>query len=425
MLKDIRQRAKGQQQALLKLSKNQWLAGHNAVLESIQLATEVAAKTLAVQRCSVWLYDELKSSIRCFDLYDASKNEHESGAVLNSSDFPRYFEALLKQRIIPASDAETNPFTCEFTDSYLKPNGISAMLDAPIWLGGNTIGVFCCEHVGKEREWEIDEENFAASVADFASIAFELAKHRQTSDELRQHKDRLESTINERTKELSLKNQELEAFTYSVSHDLRVPLRSILGYIDILVDDYSEQFDNRANDLINRVKDGASNLSKMIDSLLTLSRISSQKLVKTELNLTEMMKVISDQLIANNKAIKIMIYDTPKSVGDAGLIQIALMNLLENSLKYTRSTSRPLIEFGSSQINGRTEYFLKDNGCGFDMTKADRLFTAFERLHAQNEYPGNGIGLSTVRRIVMKHGGDIRGEGEVGKGAIFRFTLSE
>lgn len=181
MGKNLDQRAKEQQDALLLLSQKQWLAGKNDVAESLRLATEIASQTLGVQRCSIWLYAENKTIIQCLDLFDSQKQEHQAGLVLSSEKYPSYFEGLFKERIINADDAYTHKYTYEFKDSYLKPHGIRSMLDAPIRLKGQTVGVLCCEHVGDTRHWEIDEMNFAASVADFASISFELSEHKKNS----------------------------------------------------------------------------------------------------------------------------------------------------------------------------------------------------------------------------------------------------
>jgi light-regulated signal transduction histidine kinase (bacteriophytochrome) len=332
---------------------------------------------------------------------------------------------LLKERIIAADDAHTNEYTYEFSDVYLKPLGISSMLDAPIWLGGNAIGVLCCEHVGEKRKWGIDEENFAASVADFASISFELAEHKKTSDELREHKNKLESIVNERTAELREKNDALEAFNYSVSHDLRAPLRHAAGYLQIIEEDYSDRIDDTGLDYIKRARDSLGKMNLMIDSMLNLSRITTHKMKKTEIDLSKLMKVIAGQLVERDHPVDLRINNTPKAVGDAGLLQIALTNLLENALKYTQKVPDPVIEFGSLQIKDKTVYFLKDNGCGFDARYVDKLFAVFQRLHSESEFEGAGIGLSTVQRVIQNHGGEIRAEGEVGKGASFYFSLGD
>jgi len=419
----MRERSEVQQQALLLLSKQQWLAGHNGVMDSIHLATSIGARTLGVQRCSVWLYNDDKSAIKCVDLYDAGSGEHTSGTVLKARDFPHYFDALHKERIIDAGDAYTNNYTYEFSDVYLRPLGISSMLDAPIWLAGQSIGVLCSEHVGTHRNWEVDEKNFAASLADFVSTAYELADHKKTSDELRLHKNHLESLVNDRTRELQEKNRELETFTYSISHDLRAPLRHAMSYLNILEDDYAEALDDTGQDIIKRAINSLKKMTTMIDSMLGLSRIATHKLKRTETDLSLSLREIASQLVPPDRQLELLIHDTDQASCDIGLLRIALTNLLENALKYTRKTPSAVIEFGSFRENGKVIYFMKDNGCGFDMAHAGKIFNLFERLHTEEEYPGTGIGLSTVERIIRKHGGDIRVKSEVGIGSTFYFTL--
>ena len=420
---DMIQRAGEQQQALLQLSKMQWLSGHNDILDSIKLATKVASNTLGVQRCSVWLYDNDKTCIKCLDMYDSHKQKHDAGAVLESRDFPHYFEALSKERIICADDAINNKYTHEFSEVYLKPNRITSMLDAPIWLGGNSIGVLCCEHVGERRDWEIDEQNFAASVADFASIAFELAEHKKTSDELRQHKNQLELIVEERTRELIEKNNDLEAFSYSITHDLRAPLRHISGYLTMLEEDYGDKIDETGIDYIRTTIKSVKDINSMIDSVLKLSKASISDIKHSPVNLSDLLKEISSQIDISSESVTLNIIDTPQVMGDKSLMQIALTNMLENALKYTQKTEKPYIEFGLKEIDNVPTYYIKDNGCGFERRYAEKVFEVFKRLHSKAEYDATRIGLSTVERIIRKHGGQVWADGEVNKGATFYFTL--
>jgi len=357
------------------------------------------------------------------DLYDSSRNTHEAGIVLKASDFPHYFEALLKERIIAADDAPTDKYTYEFADVYLKPNGISSMLDAPIRLAGIAIGVFCCEHVGEKRIWEIDEKNFAASVADFVSIAFELAEHKKTADELRRHRNELEHLVQERTSEINEKNKELEAFSYSISHDLRAPLRHISGYLKIIEEDYAGCFDKAGKEYMQTTLNSVAKMNTMIEALLNMSKISTHAVTAQEVDLSQMLRDIADQLITESNKIDMVINETPKTSGDVSLLQMALTNLMDNAIKYTQNVKKPCIEFGARTSEGKQVYYLRDNGCGFDMKYADKLFTAFQRLHGNDEFQGNGIGLSTVQRIIQKHGGEIWAEAEPNKGATFYFNL--
>ena len=416
-------RAELKQEALLLLSKNQWLARSKDIEESIQLATRTAATTLDIARCSVWLYEDEKTKIKSIDLYDASQSSHESGAVLDSEQFPIYFSALFQERIISADNAHTNKYTAEFSEVYLKPLGINSMIDAPIWRGGEAIGVLCCEHVGEPRVWEVDEQNFVASVADFLSIAFELSEHKRTSDELLEHKNRLEALVKERTEELHKKNKELEAFAYSVSHDLRAPLRHIMGYVNILSEDYLSDIPEDGYLYVDRIKASISKLNNMIDSMLSLSRLSHHEMRFKRLNMSQLVRDLGEQFTNTNDALVLDVNETEDVIVDKNLMQNLITNLLENAIKFTQTKEQPRIEFGEMVQSDTKVFYFKDNGCGFDMNYVEKLFTVFQRLHSDKEYPGTGVGLSTVKRIIEMHNGTVWGESEIDKGAVFYFTL--
>jgi len=250
-------------------------------------------------------------------------------------------------------------------------------------------------------------------------------ENKKISEELRNHKIKLESIIEERTKELKDKNLELDAFSYSVSHDLRAPLRHMSGYLNIIEEDFSDDIDELGLEYLKRSMQSLAKMNYMIDSMLQLSRISDREIIKKPLNLSQLMSEISENIIIEGQNIALKIDDTPDSLGDAGLLRIALSNLLENAIKYTKKKSTPLIEFGSIRENDKTVFFIRDNGSGFNMQYADKLFVPFQRLHSQSEFEGIGIGLSTVQRVIRKHKGEIRAEGKVGKGAVFFFDLGK
>ena len=424
MKREMEIRAEEQQRALALLNQKQWLAGHENIALSLNLATETAAITLNIKRVSVWLYENNKTSIKCIDLFLQDKDSHESGLALSKSDYPKYFDALSKERIIAANDAHTNEHTAEFSEGYLKPLGISSMLDAPIKLGGKSVGVLCCEHIGDNRTWQIDEQIFTASVADFCSIAFELSEHKKTSDELRKHQNRLESMIAERTLDLEIKNKELEAFSYTISHDLRSPLRHVNGYLEIIEEDCSDKLSEIEKDYIARTRKSVVKMYEMIDAILHLSRISSQALKKKPIKLSELVLEISDQLTINNPNVEFDIEETQIIYGDEPLLRVAITNLLENAIKYSAKSDSPLIEFGYKMEDDHAVFFVRDNGCGFDMKYAHKLFDVFQRLHNDKEYKGSGIGLSTVHKVIQRHHGKIWSESKIDKGSCFYFTLS-
>jgi signal transduction histidine kinase len=266
-----------------------------------------------------------------------------------------------------------------------------------------------------------------------------VAVRRQKEMEIKKLNAELEKRVQERTaelekayvaittrsNELEAANKELEAFCYSVSHDLRAPVRTIGGFTKVLIDGYSNQLDKSGKDYLERTGRAVERMAELIDDLLELSRISRSKLACTEVDLTALAAAVSCELKASapNRPITFNLQSGLVAHGDAGLLRVLMENLLGNSWKFTRKHDAPRIEFGKEQSRGSTVFYVRDNGAGFDMKYANKLFGAFERLHSPGEYEGHGIGLATVQRIVHRHGGHAWGEGRPGEGAIFYFTL--
>ncbi len=225
--------------------------------------------------------------------------------------------------------------------------------------------------------------------------------------------------------ELKLKNAELEAFSYSVSHDLRAPLRGIDGFSQALLEDYSEKLDATGRDYLKRVRAAAQRMGTLIDDMLELSRVGRSALVRERTDLSALARSVARKLEEADPARRVtfVIPDGLAADADPSLLQIALENLLGNAWKFTAKTANPVVEFGASGVAGRMTYFVRDNGVGFDMAHAKKLFTPFQRLHSEKEFPGTGIGLATVQRIVHRHGGTVRAEGETGHGATISFTI--
>ncbi len=238
----------------------------------------------------------------------------------------------------------------------------------------------------------------------------------------------LEQRVLDRTSELQLLNRELESFSYSVSHDLRAPLRTIDGFGQALLEDYNDRLDDVAKDYIKRIRNATQRIGLLIDDMLTLSRVTRTGMQHEIVNLSVMATEVLDELQKTEPDRKVELHIEPnlKADADKHLIRIALDNLLGNAWKYTSLQPQSRIEFGAiHNTDGKTEFFVRDNGAGFDMTYAEKLFGAFQRLHMASEFPGTGIGLATVQRIVHRHGGQIRGVGETGHGATFFFTLPD
>jgi DNA-binding response OmpR family regulator len=225
--------------------------------------------------------------------------------------------------------------------------------------------------------------------------------------------------------DLERKNQELESFSYSVSHDLRAPLRAIDGFSRAVLNAHGTSLNEQGKDYLQRVCVATKRMGEMIDALLELSRVTRHEIRNVPLNLSTLVRTVVEELQQSDPEhrVEIEIADGLEAVGDLSLIRIAIENLLANAWKYSRKRPNAKIEFGSNIQKSSVAYFIRDNGAGFDMAYAGKLFGAFQRLHSVKDFQGTGIGLATVKRIICRHGGEIWAEGKVGEGAIFYFTL--
>jgi signal transduction histidine kinase len=221
-------------------------------------------------------------------------------------------------------------------------------------------------------------------------------------------------------------NRELEAYSYSVSHDLRAPLRAIDGFSHLLAERLADRLDAESSEYLGRVRTAVQRMSGLIDDLLELGRVSRKEIVRQEVDLSQCAREIIEELAARHDARRVdcAVEEGIRASGDPQLLRTALQNLLENAWKYTSKTAAARIEFSATRAPaGRMTYRVSDNGAGFDMCYAEKLFQPFQRLHNPREFEGSGIGLATVARIVRRHGGDIGADGEVGRGATFWFSL--
>ncbi len=232
--------------------------------------------------------------------------------------------------------------------------------------------------------------------------------------------------LSRKAADLTVANKELDAFAYSVSHDLRAPLRSIDGFSHVLLEDYAPKLDETGRDYLGRVRAASQRMGLLIDDLLKLARISRIEMHKESVDLSAMAQQIATELTANDarRGVRFEVAPGLQAWGDKRLLQVALDNLIRNSWKYTGKRADARIEVGSVQSNGHRAFVVRDNGAGFDMKYADKLFGEFQRLHAASDFDGTGVGLATVRRIITRHGGAIWAEGAVGEGASFYFTLA-
>ncbi|HET6778911.1 MAG TPA: ATP-binding protein, partial [Gemmatimonadales bacterium] len=267
-----------------------------------------------------------------------------------------------------------------------------------------------------------------SKVAVFVELAKKselLRRQTQLLAESEQAALELAETRAELVRDLEHKNRELESFSYAVSHDLRAPLRRIDSFSRAILESQADKLDESGRRYLERVREASQQMSQLIDDVLHLSRVTRADLREQDVDLSSVAQLILGRLQESEPARKVEIKIRPGVVvtGDAQLLRIALENLFENAWKFTSKQREPRIEFGVTQVSGEPTYFVRDNGAGFNMTYVDRLFGPFQRLHAQGEYPGSGIGLATVQRIIHRHGGRVWAEGLEGQGATFQFTL--
>lgn len=254
------------------------------------------------------------------------------------------------------------------------------------------------------------------------SIIRDATEHLRIEREMKELNEQLKQNM----QELLVSNSELESFCYSVSHDLRAPLRSLDGFSLALIEDYADVLDETGMDYLSRIRASSQHMSHLIDGLLRLSRITRAELNKEDVDISVIVKKSLEQLIKADSAKRwhISIMPKMKAHADRDLMAIVFDNLLGNALKFTSKTTDPMIEVGMQMQDDQPVFYVHDNGAGFDMHYVDKLFGAFQRLHAATEYEGTGIGLAIVQRVIHRHQGRIWAEGQPGEGATFYFTLS-
>ncbi len=414
-----------QQDALIELAYHSVIATEE-IKQVIEATTEIVARTLEVDRTGVWQLHDNNKYLVCSDLFESQYCRHSNGTQLNTASLPIYLSTLRKNNAIATNDTSSAPSIRELDNTPLKLADVGAALEVPLQRAGTTIGVLRCETINDTREWTTDEQNFASAVAYFLSLCIELRQHQNTTEELIKHRNHLEELVAARTSELEAANRELEAFSYSVSHDLRSPLRAINGFATILSEEYTHTLDETANDYLHRIQSSIQKIDVLVDSILQLSKISRAELIPVKVDLSGMADEILSDLQSNSPQRQVETHIAPglETFGDDDLLHIALTNLLNNAWKYTSETEHTRIEFDQRILDDEKVFYIRDNGAGFKMEYADKLFTPFRRLHGP-EFPGTGIGLATVARVIDRHGGRVWAEAEENKGAIFYFTINE
>ncbi|MGH8639546.1 MAG: sensor histidine kinase, partial [Burkholderiales bacterium] len=257
-------------------------------------------------------------------------------------------------------------------------------------------------------------------------VIVDVTAQKQAEQAIQQMNEQLERRVAERTAQLSAANRELESFAYSVSHDLRAPLRSIDGFSRILVEEYSGGLQTTARDYLQRVRNASQRMGQLIDDLLSLSRVTRSELKRVRTDMSAIAEAIVHEFRSESpeRSVDVSIHPGIQCLADPSLMRIALQNLLGNAWKFTSKQPSASIEFGVLTQRNKMVYYVRDDGAGFDMGHAGKLFGAFQRLHSPREFEGTGVGLATVSRIIDRHGGTVWAESTLGQGATFYFTLA-
>ncbi|MBW4639861.1 MAG: PAS domain-containing protein [Gloeocapsa sp. UFS-A4-WI-NPMV-4B04] len=306
---------------------------------------------------------------------------------------------------------------------------VSTALEAAKTGGTGKFQAYCPTAKGTPKWWDVVVTpimDAQGKPEQLLSVSRDITERKQAEQQIKELNQDLEKRVVERTKQLEAANKELEAFAYSVSHDLRTPLRSIDGFSLTLLERYTEQLDDKGKHYLQRVRAASQRMGELIDDLLKLSRVTRSEMVCQKIDLSVLVAAIAKEIQQTEpqRQVEFAIASPVVTQGDYRLLRVAFENLLNNAWKFTLNQTHPQIEFGTlPQPDGTDIYFIRDNGAGFDMEYADKLFGAFQRLHTVDEFPGTGIGLATVQRIIHRHGGQIWAEAAVNQGATFYFTL--
>ena len=398
-----------------------------------------SAGTLKAERVSIWMLDESRRKLSCSMMFTHSTGEITRGLTLDIENAPNYFATLYEGRGFAADNAQTDARTQEFADSYLKPLGITSMMDVPLRVGGKLAGVICHEHVGPARKWAADEQNFAASIGDLASLMIEGDKRNTAEKALQEAYQALELKVQARTEELRTANERLRQldqlksmFIASMSHELRTPLNSIIGFTGVVLQGISGPLSDKQQDHLGRVYGSAKHLLALITDVIDISKIEAgyaDVYIETfPLNqlIEEAVAVIQPQRLEKGLGMEVQMSGLSETVvlsTDRKRLLQCLLNLLSNAVKYS--------EQGTVRVRCQAEaervmIEVSDEGIGIAPEALAKLFQPFERIdtHLRIKTPGTGLGLYLTRKIVtdLLHG-DISAESEAGRGSTFRLWV--
>ncbi len=375
------------------------------------------------ERASIVLFDWQKGQAQFVVADMAGQLGPPAGTVVPLDNYPtreylRRHTGVLYLQDVPGADAAS------LVPRHLLSQGIRSFIAVPLMVEGELIGELDLSSTVPAVFTE-EHEDIAREVANQVAVTVQQTRLRE---QLKQYAEELERRVAERTAQLELSNKELEAFSYSVSHDLRAPLQSIELFSRLLDEDYHSILGEEGGNYLQNVRESTRWMDELIEALLALSRVTRAELKREKVDLSGLARLVLDELAQRQpeRKAEFIVQEGVEAEGDPRLLRTVLENLLGNAWKYTSRRTLARIEFGLTRPpDGRAAYYVRDDGVGFDMKHADKLFGAFQRLHSVEEFPGIGIGLATVQRIIRRHGGRIWAEGQVDQGATFYFTLGE
>jgi len=402
------------QRTLLRLTKD----AKSDLPSILKMTTEEAAKTLQVERVSIWFLHAQYSELVCEQLYSLSKGPQESGQRVRAADYPAYFEAIENSRILAANNAREDLRTHGFTEHYLKPLGITSMMDVPIRLHAKLLGVMCYEHIGPLREWSLEEQDFAASVADMIALQVESNERKKLERALAKANQHLAETV----RDLRRSNKELQDFAYVAAHDLKAPLRGIGTLTDWIASDYADKFDEQGRQQLGMLKSRISRLSELIDSILHYSEIGRVSLRVEPVDFNRLVRDVIEMLDPPEHVEIVVESSLPVVACERVRLAQVFRNLIDNAIKYADKPGTRIV-VGCREQEEFWRFFVSDNGPGIEEKYFDKIFQIFQTLSPRDQRESVGIGLAIVKKIVELYGGNVWLESKLGDGTTFFFTL--
>ena len=402
------------------------LANHRAISQgnletAFKIITQKAANALEVERVGVWLFNGDRTKLQCISLYERRNQIHSAGLERNLADYPIYFKALASARTIVVTDTRTDLRVQELSDELLEPKNIISLIDTSIWVGGEVVGTVLCEQIETPRTWELSEQNFVSSIAEFVALTLEVCDRKRAESALREAKEAAE-----------VANRAKSTFLGNISHDLRTPLSSMLGITEALQDQVYGLVSPQQRQYLNMLESSGKNLLELINQILDLTDIESSK-IELQLAATSIQGLCDSSLsfvkhLAFQKNIQLSV-QVPEELEpiqvDEPRIRQVFINLLTNAIKFTKEGGKVWIEVQPNSTNEYIFFSVVDTGIGMLSDDLFKLFQPFVQVENSSTHrsTGTGLGLVMVQKIVELHGGTVHAESQLGKGSRFTVKL--